>query len=122
MPITFNPEVNEFELHAGRTIYSIYYCPFCGGRVPASLRDTFFAIIPPEEEQRLNHLAEGITSRDDALRVFGPPDQDRHSLTYHNLAETADVVALIDNGQWRGVYHIRKNIRPKTSTDETRNA
>ena len=122
MPITFNTEMNEFELRAARAIWAIYYCPFCGGRVPESLRDTFFAIIPPEEEERLNRLTEGITSPEDALRVFGPPDRDRHTLTYLNLSTTANVVALVDNGEWRGVFQHRKNIRPQTSTNDTRNA
>lgn len=122
MPIKFNPEMNEFELHAARAIWAIHYCPACGGRVPESLRDTFFAIITPEEEQRLNRLAEGITSPEDALRVFGPPDRDRHTLTYRNLSETAYVVAIVDNGEWRGVFQQRKNIRPQTSNHDTGNA
>ena len=109
VPITFNAEMNEFELHTGKTIWQIYYCPFCGGRVPESLRNTFFAIISPEEEQRLNELAAQITSPEDALRVFGAPDRDRHTLTYRNLSKTANVVALIDNGEWRGVFHTKKH-------------
>src|SRR3954466_901759 len=123
MPIEFNPEMNEFDLHVdspvGKAMWRIRYCPSCGGRAPESLRDTFFAIITPEEQQRLQELLAPITSPGEALRVLGSPDGENHSLVYRHLSETADVVAVIRNGKWGGIHTSRKNIRPRPSPATT---
>lgn len=55
---------------------SIYYCPFCGGEVPRSLRPNHFARITKEELVRLGALLNGINSVDEALTRLGPPDHE----------------------------------------------
>ena len=111
IPVTFSPELNEFHLIQTGGYLFFHFCPFCGGRAPKSLRKTFFAHIPPEEETRLYDLCRDFKTLDDVTAAWGLPDRDRHTLTYRSLSTTADVVAHVDNGEWRGIFLHRKSIK-----------
>lgn len=77
IPVTFNAELNEFHLLKTGGYLLLYYCPFCGRRAPKSLRDTFFAHIPPEEEARLNDLSKDFKTFDDVRAAWSTSDRDR---------------------------------------------
>ncbi len=120
-PIVFDPKLNEYNFEypslcsdeVGNASLRIYHCPFCGGAAPPSKRALVFAVISPEEQQRLNQLLVGIKSVEDAFRVLGRADHDDphgltvqqperegaaptrrgyRSLTYSQLSETAEVI------------------------------
>jgi hypothetical protein len=122
-PIVYDPRLNEYNFEypspcgdgtcaAGKVLFRIYHCPFCGGAAPESKRRLLFAVILPEEESRLYKLLGSIKTLDEAMRLFGPPDDDNpcgvtakqperegtaptvesfRTLTYSGLSETADV-------------------------------
>lgn len=115
IPVRFDAERNEFHLVYEGGHLMFYFCPFCGGRAPKSVRDTFFALISPEEEARLQKLAKDFKTVADVRAALGPPDRDRHILTYRSLSATADVVALADDGELRGVHLSRKYIKKASS-------
>ena len=76
VPIEFDPDLREYNIvnASGRT--RIDYCPFCGGKVPESLRSTLFAQVSMEEDRRLFALAEGLKTEADLVAALGPPDRD----------------------------------------------
>lgn len=120
-PIIFDTEMNEFHLKVGNSSYVLYYCPFCGGSAPASLRDTFFYKISAEENERLNHLADGISSRQEWEAKYGPPRRERLILDYPNLSETAFVTAGLIDGEWKGIHHMPRS-RPRNRPPENKPA
>lgn len=119
VPVKFSAELSEFHLlPTGGGYWLIYFCPFCGGRAPKSLRDTFFAQIPPEEEARFNELTKDFKTMDDVRAAWGAPDSVKHTLNYEALSTTAHVVAYVVNGEWRGVYLHRKTIKQESSGND----
>ena len=116
-PIVFDAEVHEFHFCyqeadcEGLSTLIIYHCPFCGGAAPASKRESLFAVVSAEEENRLAELMSPIKTIEDALDRFGKPLLDapcvqRHhsqadedpptiqhyrSLLYGSLSDVADV-------------------------------
>ena len=80
--VVFDTMTNEYHIvdtvH-GRSELVVYYCFFCGGKAPISKRGELFARVSPDEKARLVSLCKDIRTFDDAMRVFGPPDQDMPS-------------------------------------------
>jgi hypothetical protein len=76
-PIRFDSKLNEYHiaLKSGG-IMMIYYCPFCGGRVPESRRSSLFAHVTNAEMNRITHLTKGIKTVSDVIASFGAPDED----------------------------------------------
>jgi hypothetical protein len=86
-PIVYDAKLNEYNFEyaspsgdgmceAGKASLRIYHCPFCGGAAPESKRALLFSVISPEEERRLYKLLGSIKTLDEAVQVFGPPDDD----------------------------------------------
>jgi hypothetical protein len=120
-PIEFDARLNEFLIvtrnDAGdvKAKYSIYHCPFCGGKTPESLRDRLFATVTDAEDHRLRELFEQAKSVEDVILLLGAPDREhsngygiqsperdgqpplrmRHrTLHYTSLSQTADVMVV----------------------------
>src|SRR5206468_2568902 len=95
-----------------RATLVIYHCPFCGGAAPKSKRHLLFAVIPPDEEERLAKLLVPVKTIRSALKTLGKPQRDdpagthtaqdeaagkspvrqRHrTLVYEGLSKVADV-------------------------------
>ena len=135
IPIVFDKATNEYHLtyvceginRSGSMIF--YYCPFCGGRLPISIRDTLFATVTSSETSRLSTLTRHIASIEDAINNFGAPDFDSpcgrgegskpndtkptkfevfRAITYYKLSDTVDV-EFVDYGP----DGIRKNFTGK---------
>ena len=81
-PIAFDKLTGEYHFRYregganGFSTLVIYHCPFCGGAAPKSKRALLFHVIPPEEEQRLTALLDGVKSIRAAIRKLGKPDND----------------------------------------------
>jgi hypothetical protein len=75
-PIRFDAQLNEYHLHHARGQMMIYYCPFCGGRVPESQRASLFAHISDGEADRLSSLLAGITTEVEVFDRLGRPDEE----------------------------------------------
>ncbi len=126
-PIRFDPELNEYHIAFGdEGQMMIYFCPFCGGEVPKSRRESMFAHVTSEEERRICFLFEGINTEEDVLRKFGRPDAEEdvglmfrypeksgqpgyggalRTLTYKNLSPVADIVFYVkEDGQVQGTW------------------
>jgi hypothetical protein len=116
LPIEFDARLNEFNLVQGLRRMRIYYCWFCGGRAPESLRGTLFARIPSKERDRLFALMKGLNTVAGLIARCGEPDSDsargvfievperdgnaatiksRRLLVYSKLSEVADVHAYV---------------------------
>ena len=98
IPITFDKELNEFHLEYEeldeKGYHLIYYCPFCGGKLPGSLRGSNFAKVTKEEHIRLKSITKDIDSITSAIDKLGTPSTDTRSLSYSELSETADVYII----------------------------
>jgi hypothetical protein len=80
IPVEFDAETNEYEIvkktdsYESRTL--VRFCFHCGGRAPASRRASLFETVDKAEMARLSRLFNEITTIDEAIDKFGPPDQD----------------------------------------------
>ena len=111
-PVQFDPRMNEFNIVKGERSIRIYYCPFCGGKAPESLRRTVFAHVSGEERERLTLLGSGVESLAQIVARFGEPNRDQAAgaglgmpapdgqitqfmsyrvLTYSQLSQVADL-------------------------------
>jgi len=140
IPIVFDKTTNEYQLTYaveeanGSGSMTFYYCPFCGGRLPKSIRGTLFATVTASETSRLSNLTRHINSIKEAIKAFGEPDFDSpcgrgvgsapsetkptkfevfRTITYCNLSDTCDV-EFIDYGP----YGIGKNFTGKYIGDD----
>lgn len=76
-PVAFDPRLNEFNIVKDQRSIRIYYCPFCGGKAPESLRATLFAYVPSQENERLILLGAGCDSLAQIVERLGRPDHDQ---------------------------------------------
>src|SRR5687767_8967848 len=79
-PVQFDAEMQEYQLAhlsgSGRSM--VYHCPWCGGVAPKSQRERHFAILTWDEIRRLEGITRNIRSPQEAVSVFGQPDEERH--------------------------------------------
>jgi hypothetical protein len=130
-PIRWDERLNEYYLaygKAGRMM--IYYCLFCGGKVPESRSSSMFAHITQDEETRIYELFRGIHIVADVIARFGQPDEEREfggavrspsrdgkpergemfrGLVYKNLSPVAEIVFQVGSdetvqGTWSQKY------------------
>lgn len=92
LPIEFDPLVGEYQFKFGEppATLVIYHCPFCGGAAPKSKRDLLFAVIPPDEEQRLADLLAPVATLRAALKRLGKPERDDPAGTRTQTSEDGD--------------------------------
>lgn len=126
-PIRFDERTGEYHLHHVRGLLVFYYCPICGGRLPASRRSSLFVHVDDAERSRLSVLLASISSVADVFSRFGPPDEEldvgvytiyperdgcpefgqaARRLKYKNLSAVVDVVFHVhgDGGVTRTWY------------------
>ena len=75
-PVKFDHRLNEFNIVHGSRSIRIYYCPFCGGKTPESLRDTLFAHVSADEQERLLRHGAALESAAEVLTKLGQPNRD----------------------------------------------
>ncbi|TWU35841.1 hypothetical protein Q31b_52760 [Novipirellula aureliae] len=87
-PVGYDSLSNSFHFTGpDRAQYSMYYCPFCGGKFPDSNKRMNVPLAPPGERIRLETMIRSVESADDATRVLGPPDYDGLMRTYRQTAD-----------------------------------
>ena len=78
VPIWYDSKMNEYmiihgEITSGGMV--IYYCLFCGGKMPESRRGDFFTIPSKEELAEARSILERITDVDTMRSILGEPDE-----------------------------------------------
>lgn len=116
IPIIFDERMNEYRIvyktHDGEGQIALFYCFSCGGLLPDSRRDSFFAHVTSTETRRLQDLFQNLTTIGEVISRLGPPDADfpagttthapatdtqperiemYRTLIYSSLSETAEV-------------------------------
>lgn len=82
-PLEYDAALNEFNIVHGearnfRT--PILYCPYCGGRLPESKRDTFFVRLDETEEKQMQELMTRVCDVESMRNILGEPDRSYESL------------------------------------------
>jgi len=80
-PVVFKENFNEYQLSwekgpNGVSSALFYYCPFCGGKAPKSIRDSYFYSLTPDDVKRLNELTAGLKTIDEVKAKFGEPSSE----------------------------------------------
>jgi hypothetical protein len=76
-PIEYDKKLNEYNLVAGsgKIRYRLYFCFFCGGRLPESDRTGLFTEPSQEEAKEVAQLTGKVASLQQAIQVLGKPDE-----------------------------------------------
>jgi hypothetical protein len=76
-PIEHDKNLSEYNLVSGdgKTHYRMYFCFFCGGRLPESKRASLFTDPSEEEIKEVAELMSKVRSMEQAIGVLGKPDE-----------------------------------------------
>ena len=84
IPISYFEELNEYNLMCeGGHGLIMYYCFFCGGKLPDSLRGQLFYELDKSEEDEVKSLIGKIDTVEKMHEVLGEPDE----IVDHDLEE-----------------------------------
>ena len=83
--ISYHPETNSVCLAHGQSIYSLYHCPFCGGKYPDASQPLWVPIVPQAEFTRLKQIVAGLKDSAAIISALGPPDYDAMMGTYWSV-------------------------------------
>jgi hypothetical protein len=132
--VEFDYGTNEFQIvkRIGpcESILRIRFCFYCGGRAPRSMRESLFDYVPSEEHARIAQLFKDIRTIEDAIKLFGQPNQDipggdvrkddsetwsivSRSIVYTNVSDIADVRLVFSTG---GGVELGIQGKPKSRT------
>ena len=76
-PVGFNAKMNEYHIVHGPSQNAtaiMRFCFWCGGKLPASKRDSFFTEPSEEELQRVRSVMEQVHDANSMRAVLGEPD------------------------------------------------
>jgi hypothetical protein len=143
--VAFDPKMNEYSITyavpGGNGFALLRYCPGCGGKAPASVRQSLFARLTNAEVHRLQELTAGIKTVADAFNVLGAPDDDCpvgagqvsayrddepqvaeffRTLVYRRLSETADVHVTVRSDHDLRITYQGKYIGPPGPSEDDR--
>ena len=76
-PIVYDHSLNEYNLVSedGKVRYRLYFCFFCGGKLPESKRASLFTEPSDKEMREVALLMAKVRSMQQAIEVLGKPDQ-----------------------------------------------
>lgn len=77
VPIKFDKKMNEYYIPHGTEMKSLlvmYYCFFCGGKLPDSKRGSFFTNPSRKEVKEMLSIVKNITDEKEMERLLGEPD------------------------------------------------
>jgi hypothetical protein len=76
-PIRYDEKLNEYNLVSGdgEVHYRLYFCFFCGGKLPASRRADLFTDPSAEEMEDVAKILGKVKSMQQARQVLGAPDE-----------------------------------------------
>jgi len=76
IPIAYCEELNEYHIMCdGGHELIMYYCYFCGGKLPDSLRGQQFVKLDKSEEDEVKSLIANIDTVEKIYKVLGEPDK-----------------------------------------------
>jgi hypothetical protein len=103
MPIKYNDNTKEYALVGRASIrVFIFYCPFCGGRLPESKRPSYQPAA--DEVKDLRALMRDVTNVGSIRRILGKPD--------HTYRWTDDGLSRFhDIEKWKRSYVYEKRWR-----------
>jgi hypothetical protein len=76
-PIEYDRHLNEYNLVSGdgNTRYRMYFCFFCGGKLPESRRAGFFSEPSDQEMKEVAQLLSKAGSMQKVVQFLGEPDE-----------------------------------------------
>jgi hypothetical protein len=76
-PIKHDKDLNEYDLVPGdgKVHYRMYFCFFCGGRLPESMRGSLFAEPSDQEINEVTELMSNADSIQQVIQALGKPDE-----------------------------------------------
>ena len=75
-PISFDSMMGEYHLICGDESHAImYFCPWCGGSLPESKRDTFFTKPTEEDQKDIAQKMKGVETSEQLMAILGPPSE-----------------------------------------------
>src|SRR5438105_11201887 len=76
-PIEYDKKLNEYNLvsREEKVHYRLYFCFFCGGKLPESRRAGLFTEPSAEEMKEVARILGNVTSIQQAIQVLGEPDE-----------------------------------------------
>ena len=79
-PIQYDPKLNEYSIcydddRGAHCKIRMYFCFFCGGRLPKSNRDKLFTKPSVIEKFKAGLLVRNVKTEEDIIRILGEPDQ-----------------------------------------------
>lgn len=131
--IEFDPKLNEFHITGnGADHLMIYYCPFCGGSAPKSMRSSLFHTLTGAERRRLCELTKNLRTVDAVIAALGQPDirhavgliagtperdgkpettQGYPTMIYSRLSDTANIEVLVYPTDKVAITFVGKSIK-----------
>lgn len=74
--IKYDAEVHEYTIHCGTAKLHCYFCPTCGGKLPADESDAKRFIEPSNEEiTEIRQKLADVKTLDQAIAMLGVPDR-----------------------------------------------
>lgn len=75
-PIEYDKKLNEYNLvwRGEKASYRLYFCFFCGGKLPESKRASLFTEPSAEEMKEVAQILGNVKSIQQALQILGEPD------------------------------------------------
>ncbi|RYX83786.1 hypothetical protein EON83_13510 [bacterium] len=67
--------------------WCMYFCPFCGGKLPDDSKPIYVPYVTTEERERLEALVKGIETPEEVIERLGKPEYDELMLTYFKQGE-----------------------------------
>ncbi|MCB9767178.1 MAG: DUF433 domain-containing protein [Candidatus Omnitrophica bacterium] len=107
-PVSFNEILNEYTVDSegGSRQYSMYFCFFCGGKMPKSKRGDFFTKIDDSELGAAMDLVSKIESEKDIVRILGEPDSAQH---FDDLPEDMKEALVRDEPRFKDELMFSRN-------------
>ena len=75
--IEYDKKLNEYNLVSRDETfyYRLYFCFFCGGKLPESKRASLFTEPSAEEMKEVARILSDVTSIQQAIQILGKPDE-----------------------------------------------
>src|SRR5947209_5989661 len=73
--IEHDKDFNEYNLVSGKVHYRMYFCFFCGGKLPESKRASLFAEPSPDEASEVLEVMSKVRSMEQVAQLLGEPDE-----------------------------------------------
>jgi len=80
--VSYDADLDEYTI---ARIGVLYYCLVCGGIMPKSRRGDLFLPVDPRDQEAFIQEIRGLTTIEDVIDKFGPPDEEYGPLRVSDL-------------------------------------